>query len=71
MSWLNPSESPWKEAVWVNGKRRVTGRWLYNRASDRFAIELDQRDRVTRCNKRLIVAGDAPEWGNWKREAIS
>lgn len=52
--------------VWVNGKRRVTGHWTYHWAPDRFTITLDQKDRITGENKRLVVAGDKPEWGNWK-----
>lgn len=55
------------EAVWVNGKRRVTGRWRYNWASDLFHIELDQRDRVTGSTRCFTAGGDVPEWGNWKR----
>ena len=58
----------WTKATWANGKRRVTGAWRYVWSSDRFVIELDTRDRVTGGNKRVVVGGDTPEWGNWKRE---
>ena len=57
-----------KEAVWTNGTRRVTGRWEYLWQSDRFRIELDQRDRTTGQQKRFTVAGDSPEWGKWRCE---
>jgi hypothetical protein len=57
-----------KEAVWTNGKRRVTGRWEYLWQSDRFRIELDQRDSTTGQPKRFTVTGESPEWGNWRRE---
>lgn len=54
--------------AWTNGKRRVTGRWTYHWASDRFVVELDQRDRITGQPKCIVIAGDSPEWGNWKLE---
>ena len=57
-----------REAVWRNGKRKVTGHWVYNRGSDTFLIILDSRDRITGQQRRFTVHGDTPEWGNWKRE---
>lgn len=57
-----------EEAVWINGKRTVKGRWKYYRPGDFFTIELDQRDRTTGARtKTFRVYGEAPEWGNWKR----
>lgn len=62
------SPRPMNEAQWTNGKRVVSGRWLYNWASDRFLVELDQKDRTTGADtKRFHVYGDSPEWGKWKR----
>lgn len=54
------------EATWVNGKRRMTGWWLYNRSTDRFYIRLNSRDRITGEDRRITTANDSPEWGNWK-----
>lgn len=59
--------SEWKRATWVNGKKKQTGRWTYNRPSDRFDIVLDSKDPITGQERRLSVFGDYPEWGNWKR----
>lgn len=55
-------------ATWINGKRKQTGAWEYQRASDRFVIELDSRDWITGQKRRIVVAGETPEWGNWKLE---
>ena len=57
----------WRKAVWVNGKKRVTGVWLYNWSSDTFWIMLDSRDRITGRKRAFLVDGEKPEWGNWKR----
>lgn len=55
------------EATWVNGKKRVSGRWSYYRPSDVFVIELDQRDRITGSRSKIFTThNDTPEWGNWK-----
>jgi len=55
-----------KAATWVNGKRKITGRWEYFWAADRFVIELDSKDRITGEPRQIEVAGDRPEWGNWR-----
>lgn len=55
-----------RRATWVNGKRRVTGSWFYNWNADRFVIILYRNDRVTGQCRRIVVAGDKPEWGNWR-----
>lgn len=55
-----------KKATWVNGKRKITGAWVYDWASQTFKIELDQKDTVTGINKHIEVKDDSPEWGNWK-----
>lgn len=54
-------------ATWINGKRKVTGRWRYNWASDSFTIWLDSRDRITGEHRVIVTHNDTPEWGNWKR----
>jgi hypothetical protein len=54
------------EATWVNGPQKVTGRWAYRWASDRFYISLDRVDRITGQKKQIVVCGDRPEWGRWK-----
>lgn len=59
-----------KRGTWVNGKKKVTGYWQYNRNADRFYIELDQIDSITGEHKNLTVYGDTPEWGNWKLEEV-
>ena len=55
-----------KKVTWKNGKRKVTGTWEYNWASDSFTIRLDSIDRITGKRKTIVVTGDKPEWGNWK-----
>lgn len=52
-------------ATWINGKQTVKGRWEYIWQSDRFVIILDKKDRITGDNRKIVVAGDRPEWGNW------
>lgn len=59
--------SSWHRAVWVNGKKRITGAWLYNWASERFLIVLDSTDKVTGMRRRIVTDNDTPEWGNWRR----
>jgi len=54
-----------KIGKWANGKKTITGMWDYIWQSDRFIIILDSKDRVTGDNKRIVVAGETPEWGNW------
>lgn len=55
-------------ATWVNGSRRVTGRWSYHEASDTFVVVLDSVDRTTGEQRRKEIKGDRPEWGGWKLE---
>lgn len=52
--------------VWTNGKRQLTGVWEYRWASDRFLVRLDSRDRIVGSPREMILAGEHPEWGNWK-----
>jgi hypothetical protein len=63
MSTLTEDE---RVCTWVNGKQQVTGSWRYHWPSDRFVIELNSKDRITGTRRRMVVAGDTPEWGNWK-----
>lgn len=60
--------SDFQKATWSNGKRTITGWWKYNWASDSFVIDLDSTDRITGERRSMIIKGDHPEWGNWKRE---
>jgi hypothetical protein len=55
-----------REATWTNGKRRITGWYIYHWPSDRFHITLDYRDRITGQSPSIITTRDKPEWGNWK-----
>ena len=55
-----------KNGTWTNGKRTVTGKWAYMWQSERFVVELNSVDRITGMRRRLVLAGDRPEWGNWK-----
>lgn len=59
-----------KPAIWTDGVRELTGRWRYNWASNRFLIVLDSKDRITGDHRRLVVAGDKPEWGKWKLSGV-
>jgi len=62
-----------RAGIWTNGKQKVSGFWSYHWPSNRFVIELNSTDRLTGMRRRMTVAGDHPEWGNWKlvREAQS
>lgn len=55
-----------KKGKWKNGKRIITGLWEYVWSSDRFYVILDSKDRITGENKKVVVTGDTPEWGNWR-----
>ncbi len=55
-----------RRARWINGRKSILGWWTYNWAADRFHIELDSRDPITGGIRKMTVAGDEPEWGNWK-----
>lgn len=55
-----------QKAVWTNGKKSITGNWIYYRHNDRFFISLDSKDPITGRRRELAVAGDHPEWGKWK-----
>jgi predicted alpha-1,6-mannanase (GH76 family) len=59
-------ENRMRTAKWRNGKREITGRWEYLWAAQRFVIVLDATDRTTGQQKRFVVSGDTPEWGNWR-----
>jgi hypothetical protein len=48
-----------KTGMWTNGKRTITGVWNYHWPSDRFIVEL-------KAGRRKVIAGEHPEWGNWK-----
>lgn len=54
------------DGVWINGKRTITGKWIYDWASDSFSIYLNSRDSITGEYRRMRIKGDSPEWGNWK-----
>lgn len=53
-------------ATWTNGKRSITGWWIYQWAAQRFYIELDSRDRITGQPRSFVTDNDTPEWGRWK-----
>lgn len=53
-------------AKWTNGKRTVTGRWRWIWHKQRFRIILDVPSEVTSRQHDFLVAGETPEWGNWK-----
>lgn len=57
-------------AIWVNGKKKVSGHWNYLWSADKFIIQLDSIDRTTKRPRVFTVTGDTPEWGNWKRIPI-
>lgn len=56
-------------ATWKNNTRTVTGWWSYNWSADRFHIVLNLQDRITGRQKQIVVAGETPEWGNWRLES--
>ena len=56
-------------ATWKNNTRTVTGWWSYNWSADRFHIVLHSQDRITRRQKQIVVAGETPEWGNWRLDS--
>ena len=58
-----------QSATWRNGSKTVTGEWKYLWSQDRFVIRLNSRDRITGRQREMIVSGDSPEWGNWKKVA--
>jgi hypothetical protein len=58
----------WKEAIWINGKKKIKGRWIYNWCADKFCIILDSKDPITGQNRRIETYNDVPEWGKWKLE---
>ena len=57
----------YRKATWMNGKKKLTGKWAYDWASERFYIFLDSTDPVTGAARKVVTCGDTPEWGNWKR----
>jgi hypothetical protein len=50
---------PRRFCKWTNGKKTISGWYIYNWGSDRFVTQVNR-------GKRRIVYGDRPEWGNWK-----
>lgn len=56
----------WNEATWVNGKKKLKGRWYYSWGPNKFWISLDSKDPITGEFRRFDVYGDSPEWGKWK-----
>lgn len=57
-----------RRAVWINGKKRITGTYEWCWASQRYHVVLDSRDPITGLIRVLSLSGDAPEWGKWKLE---
>lgn len=56
----------WHKAAWRKGLETITGSWHYNWAADRFSISLDSVDEVTGCQRKFLVAGEAPEFNGWE-----
>ena len=56
----------WSKGTWKNGKKTVTGIWLYNWSADTFSIILDSKDSITGQQRSFTTCNDTPEWGNWK-----
>ena len=54
-----------KPASWSNGRRVVTGSYLYHWASGRFWIALDKSSPKS-LRKGFWVHGDSPDFGRWK-----
>lgn len=50
-----------REATWTNGRKTVSGRWVYIWHRQRFVIELSS-------GRQFEVDGDSPKWGSWKLE---
>jgi hypothetical protein len=61
------SDDLWNKAIWTNGKRKVDGEWKYDWPSDSFVIVLNSTDSITGQRRTMIVKGDVPEWGKFKR----
>lgn len=55
-----------QDAIWIKGKRKITGSWTYNWAQDPFYVYLDSRDPITGIKRTIPIKGDKPEWGGWK-----
>lgn len=53
------------KAQWSDGYNVIDGTYLYNKPSDRFRINLDSIDEITGRRRELIVADDAPNFGNY------
>lgn len=60
-------ERGYTKATWKNGKKKVTGHWIYNWAADSFTIILNSKDPITNRERIINTYNDVPEWGNWKR----
>lgn len=59
-------------AYWVNQNGDIQwGYWNYNWASDRFSIMLDSKDPITGMQRSFVIAGDNPNFGNYKVQPTS
>ena len=64
---MDPFEH-WHKATWVNKKgRKITGKWIWEDLNDKFHIKLDKPERTCDNLDFLVVLGDTPEWGNWRK----
>lgn len=54
-------------AVWRKGRKKITGSWSYNWATDSFYISLKpSRHTQTFLNHKFVVCDDEPEFSGWK-----
>lgn len=58
----------WREAVWKNGRKKLTGRWYYCWAGDYFVVRLDPECSIRHkfLNSEFRVYDESPEFGRWK-----
>lgn len=54
------------EASWTDGKKTITGRWLYIWSRDRFVIWLDGKDDLGMRRREFETCNDSPEFGKFK-----
>jgi len=50
-----------QEAKWTNGKKTISGRWVYIWHLKTFIVELSTGRRI------VLLGNDTPEWGKWKK----
>lgn len=58
-----------RQAVWTNGKRKITGCWEYSGILDKYDIWLEATDPATGERLHHIVEGSSetgPEWNGGK-----